>query len=260
MSFEESAYRVGSSNLRALQAGEGSPVLFLHGAAGVGPWGPFYEALAKRHRLIAPVHPGFGPGEAYPAWLSTVSDMARFYVDMLREAGLEKVHLVGSSLGGWIAAELAALERTRLASVTLIAPAGMIVDEHPIPDMFSWTPEQLVRNVYHSEAIANLVMSRPMSDDERAALMASRAATGKLIRAMNAGDHSLPDRLGSISAPVQIVWGDDDRITPSPYASLWEKAIPGARLDLIADCGHLPHIEKPGETAALVGRFIEQNG
>src|SRR5262244_4315200 len=89
-----------------MRAGAGSPLLVLHGASGAGAWLPFMAALAERHDVIVPEHPGYGASDT-PDWLDSIHDLAYFYLDFLRELDLDQVHLVGISIGGWIAAEVA---------------------------------------------------------------------------------------------------------------------------------------------------------
>ena len=87
------------------RAGRGPTVLFLHGAGGVPQWLPFFEALAERYELLVPEHPGFG-GSDDPPWIHSMPDLAMFYLDLLEETGLDRIHLIGNSLGGWLAAEI----------------------------------------------------------------------------------------------------------------------------------------------------------
>src|SRR5437868_15273447 len=109
-----------------MRSGAGRPLLFLHGPGGAASWQPYMTDLAARHDVIVPEHPGFGQSDT-PDWLDTISDLANFYLDFLDQLNLRNVDLVGHSLGGWIAAELAARNTNRLASLTLVAAAGIHV-------------------------------------------------------------------------------------------------------------------------------------
>jgi pimeloyl-ACP methyl ester carboxylesterase len=138
--------------------------LFLHGAAGAGRWLPFMDMLAEKYNVLVPEHPGFGDSET-PDWLDTVGDLAFFYLDFLEQFGLDGVHLVGTSIGGWIAAELATRSVSRLKTLTLVAPAGIHVKGVKRGDMFMWSPEETVQNLFHNQEIAK-AMPQPATDDE----------------------------------------------------------------------------------------------
>src|SRR5205085_7510461 len=115
---------VDGAAIRLLRGGSGEPVVFLHGAGGHSGWMAFLEELSQRFSVFAPEHPGFGQSDD-PPWLDNVADLAYFYLDLFKALGLERAHLIGTSLGGWIAAELAVRDTARLASLTLVC-AGCI--------------------------------------------------------------------------------------------------------------------------------------
>src|SRR5437588_2471667 len=121
--------------IRRMRGGSGAPLVFLHGGGGIGIWLPSMARLAKKFDVIAPEHPGFGESDT-PAWLDTIGDLANFYLDFLDQLDLTGVHLVGSSLGGWIAADLAVRNSTRLASLTLTGSAGIYVEDVSQVDPF----------------------------------------------------------------------------------------------------------------------------
>ena len=137
--------RVQDVTISLHRAGRGPTVLFLHGAGGVPQWLPFFDALAERFELLVPEHPGFA-SSADPPWIQSISDLAMFYLDLIEEAGLDRIHLIGNSLGGWLAAEILIRERSRFSSVALLAPAGIRVKGVPCGDNFIWGPEEAVRN------------------------------------------------------------------------------------------------------------------
>src|SRR5258708_3658236 len=126
---------VDGATIRLLRGGSGTPVVFLHGAGGHTGWMGFLEELSQRFAVFAPEHPGFGQSDD-PPWLDNVADLAYFYLDLLKALDLEQVHLIGTSLGGWIAAELAVPDTARLASLTLGSAAGITARREPIPHTF----------------------------------------------------------------------------------------------------------------------------
>jgi pimeloyl-ACP methyl ester carboxylesterase len=119
-----STVTIKNCRIRLMRGGSGDPVLFLHGGGGAGSWLPFMARLATKFDVIVPEHPGFGQSET-PIWLDTIADLANFYLDFLDDLDLRGVHLVGHSLGGWIAADLAVRNTGRLASLALVGSAGI---------------------------------------------------------------------------------------------------------------------------------------
>ena len=237
------------------RSGKGETVLFLHGAGGATPWAHFQEALAAQFELVVPDHPGFGRSDD-PTWLRSVPDMANFYLDYLESQNMQGVHLVGHSLGGWIAAELAVRNSTRLKSLTLIAPAGIRVKGVPAGDAFIWSPEELVRNLYCDQAWAERQLSRPPSGDELDIVIKNRYTFAKLAWQPRNFDPNLEKWLHRIHVPTHIVWGAADNLLPVEYGQLWKERIAGSTLSLIDKCGHLPQVERAEETAELVCGFL----
>ena len=123
--------------------------------------------LARQFDVIAPEHPGFGESDT-PAWLDTISDLANFYLDF-DQLDLRGVHLVGSSLGGWVAAELAVRNSSRLASLTLVGAAGIHVKDVAQVDTFLTSDEQRIRDLFHDQELAEAVIAsseRPEQEDD----------------------------------------------------------------------------------------------
>src|ERR1041384_5183391 len=149
------------------RAGTGRPLLYLHGASDPGQWLPFLADLAARHDVLAPEHPGFGASDT-PDWLDSIQDLARFYLDLLDQLDLKHVDLVGHSLGGWSAAELAVRNTRRLSSLTLVDSAGIHVPGVPQVDTFLLNDEQLVRNLFDDPKLIEAMVAqtkRPELED-----------------------------------------------------------------------------------------------
>src|SRR5258707_6820735 len=138
---------VDGTTIRLLRGGSGTPVVFLHGAGGHTGWIAFLEESSQRFAVYAPEHPGFGQSDD-PPWLDSVGDLAYFYLDFLKALGLERVHLIGTSLGGWIAAEMAVRDTARLASLTLVGAVGITAQGETIPDIFRMPVEGNLRRFY----------------------------------------------------------------------------------------------------------------
>ncbi|MDQ0315039.1 alpha/beta fold hydrolase [Amorphus orientalis] len=255
MSHVETMETVAGCRIRVMRKGEGAPLLFLHGAGGAGAWLPFMDELAERYDVIVPEHPGFGGSET-PEWLDNVGDLAYFYLDLIDHFGLDGVHLVGTSIGGWIAAEMATRSCASLKTLTLVAPAGIHVPGVKRGDMFTWSPEQLTSNLFHNQDIARTVPP-PADEEALMVVLKNRLTTAKLGWSPRMHNPDLKKWLHRISVPTLIVWGTEDKLLPAEYGPAYRDLIPGAALEVFPECGHLPHVEKANEFTSKVVRFIE---
>jgi pimeloyl-ACP methyl ester carboxylesterase len=232
------------TRVRVRRAGSGKPVLFLHGAGGWPAWLPFFERLAQKFAVTVPEHPGFG-GSDDPQWLRDVPDLAMYYLDLLDNAFAAPVHVIGHSLGGWTTAEAAVRNTRRIASLTLIAPAGIRVKGIPPGDNFIWSPEEAIRNRYHDQHFAEALLQAPPPDEAQLDLdLQNRVAAVKFGWEPRWFNPGLEKWLHRIAVPTHIIWGVQDKILPSAYAPLWGERIAGAQISLIEACGHSPHIEQ----------------
>src|SRR4029079_14201870 len=139
---------VRGCSIGLMRGGAGRPLLILHGAGGAGRWLPYMADLAAGHDVIVPEHPGFGSSDT-PEWLDNIHDLALFYLDVLDQLDRTDVDLLGFSLGGWIVAELAVRSTARLASLTLVGSAGILVPGVAKVDTFLGSDEQRVRDLFH---------------------------------------------------------------------------------------------------------------
>jgi pimeloyl-ACP methyl ester carboxylesterase len=245
---------IDGCRLSVNRAGTGETILFLHGAGGAARWAPFMADLADRYDLIVPEHPGFGQSDT-PNWLDNIGDLAYFYLDFIERQKLGKIHLVGTSLGGWIAAELAVRNQAQIKTLTLVAPAGIHLEGVPKGDIFLWTPEQLVRNLFANQALADQMLAMPVSDAEQRVALQNSFTMAKLSWQPRLYNPHLKKWLHRITVPTQILWGDQDKVIPTPYGKAYQALIPGSRLQTFADCGHVPQIEKKDEFVAAVADF-----
>jgi pimeloyl-ACP methyl ester carboxylesterase len=246
---------IGDCRIRLMRGGAGAPLVFFHGSGGIGIWLPSMGRLAKKFDVIAPEHPGFGESDT-PVWLDTIGDLANFYLDFLDRLDLRGVHLVGSSLGGWIAADLAVRNATRLASLTLIGAAGIHVDGVEQVDTFLCTEEQRIRDLFYDQELAEAVVAGSQRPELEDAALKNRMMTAKLSWQPRNHDPQLRKWLHRIKVPTLLIWGDHDRLFPKDYAFAYQRLIPGAKVVIIANCGHLPHVEKGEEFVAEFEAFI----
>src|SRR4029450_12915627 len=223
-----STIAIGDCRIGLMRGGAGAPLLFLHGGGGIGIWLPSMARLARKFEVIAPEHPGFGESDT-PDWLDTIGDLAHFYLDFLDQLGLTAVHLVGTSLGGWIAADLAVRNSTRLASLTLIGAAGIHVKDVAQVDSFLSGEEQRIRDLFHDQELAEAVIAGSQRPELEDAALKNRMTTAKLSWQPRNHDPHLCKWLHRIKVPTLLVWGDHDRLFPQDYAFAFQLLIPGAQ-------------------------------
>jgi pimeloyl-ACP methyl ester carboxylesterase len=241
--------------IRLMRGGAGSPLLFLHGAGGAGTWLPFMSRLAAKFDVIVPEHPGFGESDT-PAWLDNVADLANFYLEFLDELDLDGVHLVGQSLGGWVAAELAVRNTARLASLTLVAAAGIHVDGVEQVDTFLSSDEQRIRDLYYDQKLAEEAIARAARPELEDAALKNRTTTARLVWQPRSHDPHLRKWLHRINLATLLIWGANDRLFPQEYAFVYQQLIPGSKAVVLPECGHLPQVEKAEALVAEIEGFI----
>lgn len=245
---------IAGCRTKVMRAGAGAPLLFLHGSGGAGAWTPFMERMSQNFDVIVPQHPGFNESDT-PEWLDNIGDLAYFYLDLIAQFGLSDLHLVGTSIGGWIACELAIRDCHALASLTLVAAAGIRVKGAPKADIFMLSPEDYARHLFHDPALVEAAIARQPSEAELDAQLKNRLAVANLSWAPRLYSPDLHKWLHRISVPTLIVWGENDRLIPPVYGPALQSLIPGSLLETIANCGHLPHVEKADEVAARITAF-----
>jgi len=258
-SFKETTVTVRDCTVTMLRGGTGAPLLYLHGANGAGRTLPFMEALAERYDVMVPEHPGFG-GSDEPDWLDNIHDVAYFYLDLLQSIDLRDVHLVGMSLGGWIALEIAVRSTERLKTLTLAGPAGIKVPGLATGDPYAWSPEETMRQAFHDPKIAEAAIAAfPENVEADDTFLKNRSTFAKLGWEPRLHDPHLKKWLHRVDVPTHIVWGADDKFISADYAQEFTKLIPGSDVTIIPDCGHLLHVEKPDDFVAAIDAHIDAN-
>ena len=254
MAFSQRFIEVDGCKLNLRRGGSGEPLLYLHGSGGAPAVLPFMEKLAERYDVLVPEHPGFGASDE-PEWLENMHDLAYFYLDVLKSLDLRGVHLVGSSLGGWLALEMAVRDGSRLKSLVLVGPAGISVPGVKPGDVFLWSPEELARNLFFDPALAEKMLAQPMTPELLDESLKNRHTVARLGWEPRMHDPFLRKWLHRVNVPVKIVWGEADKILPVAYAREFKRLMPGAEVEIIPRCGHLPQAERPEEFCDIVMRF-----
>lgn len=252
--YPMSAVTVRGCRIRLMRGGAGDPLVYLHGASGAS-WLPFLQTLSQHFDVIAPEHPGFGESDT-PDWLDNIHDLAYFYLDLFAELKLSGAHLVGNSLGGWIAAEIAVRSTAHLASLTLAGSAGLHVPGVAQVDSFLVSDEERLRAFFHDPKKAREMIARVLNPDEEDAALKNRTTVAKLSWQPRSHDPHLHKWLHRIDVPTLLIWGDTDRLFPKEHALAFQAAVPGAKLVVIPKCGHVPQIEQPDAFVAALASFI----
>ncbi len=241
------------------EKGNGPPLLMLHGSGGPGPWRPYQDALAEHFRVIVPSHPGYGESER-PDWLDSMDDMVYHYLDLLRTLGLSSTNILGASLGGWIAAELAVGHSGVIDRLILVDPAGLKVPGMSLPDLFDISEEDHTRLLFFDQNLAEEVIrtTPPPTSETLIERLKGQTTFARLAWNPYLYNPKLGRRLRRVECPTLIIWGREDRIIPYENAALWTEGLPHARLETIEQCGHVPHREKPEELVRLVLDFLTE--
>ena len=248
MTFSDTFVEVDGCRTHLRRAGKGEPLLFLHGASGAPAIMPFMEKLAQRFDVLVPEHPGWGLSDE-PEWLENIHDVAYFYLDFLKKLNLSGVTIVGSSMGGWIAMEMAVRDTARMKSLVLVSPAGVAAPGVQPADIFLMAPEELIKNLFVDEKLVQARLSAPVDVDES---LKNRHTTARLAWEPRLHDPFLPKWLHRIDVPVKIIWGKQDRILPVGILDEMKRLMPSAKTLVLENCGHLPHAEKVDEFVDFV--------
>ncbi len=247
---------IGGTEVTVTDRGTGRPFLLLHGGGGpatVTAWADRLAA-ARPARVITPVHPGFN-GTPRPDGLDSPGGLAAVYAALLDELDLRDVTVVGNSIGGWIAAELAVLGSDRISGYVLVDAVGIEVPGHPVADFFSLTPAEVAQRSYYDPAAFG-VDPAALPPEARAA-MAGNRATLAVYGGAGMGDPTLAPRLGAVAKPVLVAWGEADRIGDPDFGRAFAAAIPGAEFRLLEQAGHMPQIETPDALIEAVWSFVK---
>ncbi|MEO6043455.1 MAG: alpha/beta hydrolase [Tepidiformaceae bacterium] len=248
--------RVGSYEVEVSEFGSGEPIVYLHDFN--GPPGPaeFIERLAKLRRVIVPAHPGFG-GSTDDAAIHQMINVVVFYQELFERLGFTTVDVVGHSLGGMFAAEVAAVAPSSVRRLVLAAPLGLWINESPVPDFLPSGGNALARMLWADPARAVLPPSGGPTPED--ALLQARH-TANIAAATNylwpLPDRGLRTRLRRISAPTLLIWGDSDRVVGPEYRDAFQSQIRGSRVDVVSSAGHMAPLEQPEAFAESVLRFL----
>ena len=249
---------IAGIELELIERGAGPPILYLHGGGGITGDLPFIDLLAKSHRVVAPSHPGFGRS-GLPDWLDSADDIAHVHLELMDRCGLGKTDLIGMSVGGWIAAEMATKVPERLSHLVLIGPVGVktgSVDKLDLPDVFATAQDKLQRLLFHDpEKMRPDIKS--MTDEQIGIMVRNRETMALIGWEPYLHNPKLKHRLHRVNMPTLFLRGVSDGIVTAEYMDRYVRLIPRARSDIIAAAGHAPQVEQPQATAAKILEFLK---
>lgn len=245
--------------VRYYEGGSGTPLVFLHGAGGLDMDLPFLDALAQRFHVYAPLVPGYGDSEECPE-LRDMLDFTLHTWDVVSALGLKDPVLAGFSMGGMIASEMAAIAPNDVSRLALIAPAGLWLDQHPIPDFFAMLPFELPPVLFYDAEAGAKAMTAGVDLSDPNFLQGflvqnarQLGAAGKILFPIP--ERGLSGRLYRIRAKTQLIWGDSDKLIAPVYAQEFQRGISGSSVTMIPQAGHLVPFEKPAEVVAAISRL-----
>ncbi len=250
----------GRIRTRVRVAGQGPPLVFFHGPYGLS-WDPFLETLSRSRTVYAPEHPGttLGDPDAHKP-LDDLWDLVLYYYDVFDELWLESPDIVGHSFGGMVAAEVGATDPRRVSRMVLVNPVGLWRDDAPVKNWMSMARSAVSRASYHDPE-GPIARAAELPEDPEARMDAqirstwALGCTGKFIWPIP--DKGLKKRLHRVKAPTLIVWGMQDGLVPPVYAQEFADRIAGARVELVDQAAHWPHLEQTEVVCRLVEDFLK---
>ena len=238
--------------------GSGSPLLvLLSEEAAFEGTSPFIAELAKRHELIIPQAPGFGRSER-PDWISSPDDISYMYLDLVERLGIKSIPVLGLSLGGWIAAEMAVKDDSFISKLIMVDPFGVKIGgplDRDIQDIWTLHPNKVIELKYHDTDFGKRDYS---SVPEEEVTIAARNIESFARFCWEPYMHNpkLKVRLPRIKVPTLVIWGENDGVASTAYGKAYAENIPGAKFVTVPKAGHYPHIEQAQAVLAQVNGFL----
>ena len=254
--WTEEVTQVAGTNLAIIKGGTGKPILVLHEELGYSGWMSWHAALAKDRSLMIPIQPGLGKSPKID-WIRNIHDLALFYSWVVRDLNLALLDVIGSSVGGWLAAEMATINPKQFRKMVLVAPAGIKPPDGEIADVFSITAHtSLNLSVFDREVPEfKKLYGGERTPEQFEAFEDARTENARLTWEPIMSSHQLPHFLESVKGlPTQIVWGREDAVVHVSAAEAYRKALKNTEVNVMIynNCGHRPEIEKSAEFIKLV--------
>lgn len=252
-----SVISLGGLELDVWEGGDGPPLIFLHGAEGFSASDEFVGRLGRQRRVIAPAHPGFGLSPL-PDWIDRPDDIAHVYLSLLDRLGRAPVDVIGCSLGGWIAAELACMVPERIRRLVLAGPVGVKLGSRErldVPDIFAMSTAAVEKLLYHDPDRQRPDMTK-LTDAQLAVMLRNRETTALLTWEPFMHNPKLRHRLHRVQVPALFLRGEADGLVSAAYLEGYAALLPDVRTITIPAAGHLPQQEQPAAFADVVLSFL----
>jgi len=257
--FTETFAETAGVRIQLRSGGAGAPLLVLHGELGVPGWLRAYAQLAQHFTVYVPSLPGFGQS-ARPDWIVTVHDLAAWTSWFVRDLKLPwPLPVIGFSLGGWIAAEIATMNAALFTKIVLVGAAGLQPEEGQIWDYFVHSSREAFAQAFCDPARAPeyaQYYGRAWTPEEEMQAEQNREMAARLFWKPYMRSHTLPALLRGVATPTLVVWGREDKIIPLDVGQRYLRAIPGATAKILERCGHLPEMEQPDAFVRVVLDFL----
>ena len=257
MSVESRFVEFDGKKTQLTVAGEGPPLLYLHSALGETEWQPYLDAIAEHFTVYLPAHPGFALTSGLDTIRETI-DMAWHYIDLLAALELDRVHMIGLSIGGWIGLEVALMRPELVDHIILVGSAGIRIPEVPIGEIFVDNFEEIRQLTFADPKSEAAYEVFPEVPTERHLLtwLRAREATARVGWNPYLHNPRLAQHLHRIESPTLVLWGQEDRLMPIEYAIRFADYLPNSKLVTVPNCGHLVPMEKPAEFTREVLQFL----
>jgi pimeloyl-ACP methyl ester carboxylesterase len=255
--LQRGSIAIAGVELDLFEDGNGPPLLFLHSAQGFAPEHPYVPRLSADRRLIAPSHPGFGKS-SLPDWIDAIDDIAYIYLELLDRLNLKQVDVIGCSVGGWIAAELATKSPASVRKLVLVGPVGVKtgpIDRLDIPDIFAIPQSEMERLLFHDPERMRVDPSR-LTDEQLAISVRNRETLALLSWEPYMHNPKLLHRLHRVTAPTLFLRGESDGLVSADYLAAYARLMPNASTDMIVAAGHAPQMEQPEAFTKKVLAFL----
>jgi pimeloyl-ACP methyl ester carboxylesterase len=248
---------VGDAKIELERRGKGKPLLLLPSEEALEPEAAFVDELARKFEVIIPQAPGYGRSNR-PDWITNMDDIAYIYLDLIEKLGLTKLTVMGFSLGGWIAAEMATKDDSRLAKLVLVDAYGIKVGgpfDRDIQDIWLEHPRKVAALKWHDTEKGK--RDFPSMPESKLAIIARNTeTTARFCWEPYMHNPKLKRRLHRIQVPTLVVWGKNDGIVTPDYGKAYSKLIPGAKFATVAKAGHYPHLEQPEAFMKAISGFV----
>ena len=257
--YREIDIELATGKVHMLEGGSGTDIVLLHHSWGSPGWLPVHAALAERHRVVVPDLPGWG-GSVRPSWARDPRDIAMLCGHILDALDIGPAALVGAGFGGFLAAELAAMQPRRLRALVLIGAAGLKPENGEILDQMMVSHRAYIEESFRDQESYLAWVGEEPGDDVRQLWDFSREMTARVTWKPYMFDRRLAPLLGNVTTPTLIVWGGRDKTVPPECAALYAANLPNATVEMIEDAGHLVEIEEPEGIAKLISSHVDGAG